>query len=83
LPQGLDAVSKQQGFATHTSSDEGGLSSGVPTSNYYNIIFINSLHELIAAQRYAYNNTRNHLAAEQRLAKAFHVKPTYAASQHR
>jgi hypothetical protein len=82
LPQGLDAVGEQQGFATHAGSGEGGLGTGVTTTHYYNIIFINDLHDLFAVRRQPYNDTRNLLAAEQHLAKAFHVKPLYAAAQH-
>jgi hypothetical protein len=44
LPQGLDAVGEQQGFATHAGGDEGGLATSVTTTYYYNIIFIKYLH---------------------------------------
>jgi hypothetical protein len=48
LPQGLHAVSEQQGFATHAGSGKGCLSTSVPTANYYNVIFISNLHNCFA-----------------------------------
>jgi hypothetical protein len=44
LPQGIEAVGQEQGFAAHARGGKGSLGAGMATTNYNYIIFINDLH---------------------------------------
>src|SRR5574341_86439 len=66
LPQGIETVSQQQGIAAHAGSRKGGFSACMAPTNYYNIIFINNLHDNLNSRRTS-NDTRKANLAEQLL----------------
>lgn len=47
LPQGFDAVGEQEGCAAHAGGSERGLGTSMAPANYYNIIFIKYLHNVL------------------------------------